>query len=402
MTTQQPPSPLLFGDSRPTAHVTNHTTLGRASLSSQKSSEEKTARELLRDVQEDDEMETGRRRSGALRMFGRRSPSLQETPQGDDPINKHYVKMGILMSEEGQSKVTQSQSLYSESKLSTGPTQKRTHTLPSSSPRTRPLFTVEGDRERDEKSLPEGARPVARSRTNSSGFEVIDVEPCEEERGVVAQPSPPISVKSSSSNNTVNGVDEPVASSPDSGYGNTPEYINAARSTDSEGRGHQQPSGATNESTPQDRVRGEAESRDLVMPSRGEGPPRGGSVERTPLKHAHTVPSNLAAMNHPPMSLPETIPEGGAPFPFQMSLAPGRPSVNGSGAETGSVVDFSEMERQLERRAHHHVNPLQPTPQRKVVGQTNSLPMSQGTIMDPLKRRKIRATSQPFSTVSGQ
>ena len=395
MTTEPPPSPLLFGDSRPTAHVTNHTTFGRASLGSQKSSEEKTARDLLRDVQEDDEMETGRRRSGALKMFGRRSPSLQEIPQGDDPINKHYVKMGILMSEEGQPRVTQS--LSSESKFSTGPTQKRTHTLPSSSPRTRPLFTVEGDREGDKKSVPEGARPVSRSRTNSSGFELVDVEPCEEERGMVAQPSPPISVKSSSSNNTVNGVDELVTSSPDSGYGNTPEYINAARSTDSEGRGHQQPSGATNESTPQNRVRGETESRDVVMRSRGEGPHRGGSVERSPLKHAHTVPSNLAAMNHPPMSLPETVPEGGAPFPFHMSLASGRPSVNG--VETGSVVNFSEMERQLERRAHHHVNPLQPTPQRKIA---NSFPVSQGTTVDPLRRGKMRAASQPFSAVSGQ
>ena len=45
-----------------------------------------------------------------------------------------------------------------------------------------------------------------------------------------------------------------------------------------------------------------------------------------------------------------------------------------NGTETGPVVDFTEMERQLERRAHHHVNPSQPTPHPKVGRSNQQLP----------------------------
>ena len=129
---------------------------------------------------------------------------------------------------------------------------------------------------------------------NSSGFELIDLEPSEEERGVVAQPSPPISVKSSSSNNTVHGVDELSASSPDSGYGNTPEYINAARSTDSEGKVHRQPSEAVNECAAEERVRGDTETTVFPMEPGGGQSPLQEVCREAPYKACEQCPWELS------------------------------------------------------------------------------------------------------------
>lgn len=346
-------SPLQFGDPRPTSHVSNHTTLGLASRGPSLDYIPSDARELLQNVKEDDDIV--RKRSGALRAFGRRSPFSDSTHSQD--INKHYVKMGILMSDDAR---VDPQSPRS-SQSTAGASLRKTHTLPVLSPRgrssvaERPLLT--------EEVLSEGACPVTRPRTNSSGFELIEAEMGGEE-GAITQPSPPISVKSSSSSNNTLAGGGGDDSSPDSGYGNTPDYVNAARSEDKDKRER----GSTNNSVfSVDSVSG--------SPRHGDG-----RVDRPLLRHANSVPVNPASG--------EAGLERGTTFPFQMSLATNR-----------STVDFGEMEERLQRSAHHHVTPVQPTPvqptpHQKAKGQSNISSNAQRSRGNS-GLRKSRAISQP-------
>ncbi|XP_064394629.1 protein associated with UVRAG as autophagy enhancer-like [Halichondria panicea] len=353
-------SPLRFGDPRPTALMTNHTTLGLASRSSSVDYITSDARELLQTVQEDDAIV--RKRSGAMRAFSRRSPSQHDSPPTQDSsTHKHYIKMGILMTDENNP-VTQS--LPGDSRLTT--MGRRTQTLPLS---THGIHTTETG-----EIVPEGACPVTRTRTNSSGFEFVEIDEC-----ITVQPSPPISVKSNSSSNTPTDRDELAPSSPDSGYGNTPEYINATQDkTNSRERG-----GTNNSVFSVDSVGGGSSP----APRRAvERPPlmhsARGAVERPPMMHTQSVPLNLAELNNSSL---ETVLEHGAQFPLQMSLA-----------TSGSTVDFREMEKRLQRSAQDHVTPSHPTPHQKVKGQSDnsSVPQRQ------MGHRKGRALSQPFANAA--
>ncbi len=352
-------SPLQFGDACPTSHVTNHTTLGLASRSPSLDYITSDARELLKNVREDDEI--GRKRSGAIRrIVGRRSSFQNDSTHSQDTntINKHYIKMGILMSDDASVDCT---SPRSTQQSTAGVAGKNTHTLPVQSPRGR-LLEAKGHSE--EEVLPQGACPVlTRLRTDSSGFELIEAETGDD--GAINQPSPPISVKSnSSSNNTLAGGpgDELQPSSPDSGYGNTPDYVNAARSEEKEKRER----GSTNNSV-------------FSVDSAGGSSRRGDvSVDRPPLTHTHSVPVNMADAASGEEGL-----ERGTTFPFQISMATNR-----------SMVDFGEMEERLQRSAHHHVTPSQPTPHQRVKGQFDSSPGAQQQ-QGNSGRRKGRAISQP-------
>ncbi len=347
----QSQSPLQFGDPRPTSHVTNHTTFGLASRAPSINYIMSDARELLQNVKDDDESE--RKRSGSVRTFGRRSPSQIDSSHSEDTntVNKHYVKMGILMSDNAKA---------SFSPRSTQPTPKasdlrKTQTLPVLSPRGR----LSGANGHTEEVLPEGARPVTRPRTDSSGFELVEVET--EEEGAIIQPSPPISMKSSSSsNNTLAGGagDELQPSSPDSGYGNTPDYVNAARSENKDKREH----GSTDNS--------------VFSVDSMSGSPRRGPTDQPPLQHTHSVPVNMANTGVAGL-------ERGTTSPFQMSLATSR-----------STMDFREMEEQLQRSAHHHVTPTQPTPHHKPNGESDISPNAQRPRGNS-GWRKSRAISQP-------
>ena len=436
-----------------------------------------SAMDLLTNLKEDDDMELGRKRSGAMRVFGRRSPSLFETgtvgsEDNSSHGNKHYIKMGILLSDDPSStndKVTQS--LTPASNVLTRPSIHRTYTLPYSTSITRStalnntppndqltatLTETKIDTSNQRETDPTVPCPVSRPRRTSGGFELVDITQGDEEGGclVVVQPSPPISVKSSSSNNTVHGADELQASSPDSGYGNTPDYVNPAgvRSAEtssesgvtdrgqSPNRTASRPltrhrSGAIMEegsltkgvflSEPSDegRVRGDTDNSVYSVDSGEASPgpsisleqPNMSSYQRPRLAHTRSVPDNLMAFDQtsPPVIPPDTIPEQGVTLPFKMSMVPtslhrtlsehemgtlAESGTNSTISSSCSSGNFREMEQQLQRHAHHHVTPSQPTPQHRARVQTSSY--TQKKWMEA-RKRKVRASSQPFAKSAG-
>lgn len=462
------PVSLTFGESRAAAHITSLATLGRSSPRPPVSGRANTidgssAMDLLLNVKEDDDMELGRKRSGAIKVFGRRSPSLFETggvssENNGGHGNKHYIKMGILLSDvPGSRNDNVTQSLSSDNNAVTMTTIHRTYTLPNNTGTIRntvlsdtppndqltaTLTETRIDRRETDPTVP---CPVSRPRRTSGGFELIDEEGvCP----VIVQPSPPISVKSSSSNNTVHGVDELQPSSPDSGYGNTPDYVNhgGVRSTDGETNSEpgvtdrgQSPnrtarhpltrhrSGAIMEEDclttgvflgePNDEGRGRGDTDNSVYSvdsgeaSPGPGVPLDQPLDQRPLlKHTMSVPDNLMAFDQttPPVIPPNTIPEQGVTLPFQMSVHR-TISEHGMGtvteSETNSTIsssssagNFREMEQQLQRHAHHQVNPSQPSPQHR--SRVQSSPYTQRKWME-VRKRKVRASSQPFVKSAG-
>lgn len=220
-----------------------------------------SAASLLQSVKEDNDTTVAqKKKNGAGVLFGRGSPSSSRKLSGN---NKRYVKMGILLSD-SPAEVSPYRSHHHGNTGISSPS--GTHTPPfsgerkvtdsascpvshSTSPVNQSSFfsnqcsrdsshSVSPSRVSSSPSTEEVAvsiRPYMEdngghsdSDVKAEGYEVIDLKDIgsivdKTERSTVAvQPSPPISMKSEST--SINS-EEPM-SSPDSGYGNTPEYPN--------------------------------------------------------------------------------------------------------------------------------------------------------------------------------
>ena len=220
---------------------------------------------LLQSVKEGDEFHVQKKGNGASHLFGRSSPSSARAISDNSPINKRYLKMGILMSDTP----TEVSTYRSHRNRSTGSSPSGSHsgqTPPFSEMRRNAgsLQESQGTSLNQSSSTKDNhshryAMPYFSSSSQSQGvavnvrphlednhqddeikaegYEVIDLKDVSSiidstNRAVTAQqnvqPSPPISMKSES----VNSEESTTTSSPDSGYGNTPEYPNANTSSE--------------------------------------------------------------------------------------------------------------------------------------------------------------------------
>ena len=231
-----------------------------------------SAASLLQSLKEDDDFNQFQKKRRSL-LFSQSTSSTGRATSEGSPVNKRYVKMGILMSDSPTEVSTYRSHHFNNGNRNTG----SSPSLPGSL--TPPLSGVAQSTGTGSRQIvgSRGTPPNQRSsaidnqdylRRNSpaysspcqsegvsvstrpylegelpgmdggdelkaEGYEVIDLKDVgsvvdSANRGVVVavqnvQPSPPISVKSES----VSVNSEESTSSPDSGYGNTPEYPNA-------------------------------------------------------------------------------------------------------------------------------------------------------------------------------
>lgn len=469
--TSQPPSfkpvstpPLVFGESRAAAHITSHMTLGQTTTEppsvggcSRSSTISPNAMNLLLELKEEDERDVGRRRAGAMRVFGRHSPSLREEREEG---NTHYSKLGILLSDEPGAPA-----MITPAGSELRPGLPRSCTLPSTTATS--LNPTGGSSLSDVLSLSDQLTatltetlpkvslscPVTNTDT-SDQFEWVDVEQGDDGAClIVIHPSPPISIQSSSSTNTVHEVEDRQPSSPDSGYGITPDNVRHSGGTDGSttsdlgatDRGqsaHRRPeqslsrqrSGAVCEEDPvlsdmaparNARCRGDTDNSVFSVDSGEASPGPNMSTETSPrpsvsndspstsldhrpmLKHTMSVPDNLMALNRVPCSVtaPDTIPEHAVTRPFltSSSMSQTTGSVCERRADTFSEPHSTkEMGQRLQRHAQDHVSPSQLTalPKNRSRVMTLTSPFAHLKWSDS-KRSKIRAASQPFVRASG-
>ena len=223
-----------------------------------------SATSLLQSLKEKGDDSPAQKRRKNL-LFGSSSPTSRAS-LGSSPVNKRYVKMGILMSESltevstyrsyqfnsnsGRSAgsphspsrsqtppfsgVEKSTGMVSRSRQmfrqGTPPNHQSSDYLRRNSPNYSSPRHSEGVLVNMQQCLGDGLSGDAEIK--EEGYEVIDLKDVgtmvdSTNRGFIvtaqnAQPSPPISMKSES----VSVNSEESASSPDSGYGNTPEYPN--------------------------------------------------------------------------------------------------------------------------------------------------------------------------------